>query len=94
MKKFFFSSLVISTFIVAVGIGLSACSNNNAQQRNNISAPDRWEYKVIEGERSIHDQGIAKTTNALNALGEEGWELVSSVHSDRGYIFLYLKRKL
>jgi len=49
-----------------------------------------WEYKRIE---RVLDKQAAPTEEDLNALGEQGWELVGILsYRDRAY--LYFKRLL
>jgi hypothetical protein len=65
----------------------------------------KWEYKVVPIKTQIHSDRfhadrkpvIDDVQNDLNALGDEGWELVSiqDVHlpDDRIFTVAYLKRK-
>lgn len=55
----------------------------------------RWEYTVLTRVRAgffrTNGQQIPPGTNALNTLGDEGWELVS-VREDAGEVVHYFKR--
>ena len=53
-------------------------------------SPKLWEYKAALG-----GSGSADAELALNALGAEGWELVSVVppHGGAGQTVLYMKRE-
>jgi hypothetical protein len=48
----------------------------------------RWEYKRLE--RNLESES-APTEDDLNALGNEGWELVSTL-AHKGQVYLYFKR--
>ena len=45
----------------------------------------KWEYKVVRSSRKVEER--------LNALGAEGWELVSVCYDSAGYNY-YLKRPM
>jgi hypothetical protein len=47
----------------------------------------QWEYQV---ELAVHPDAV---TQALDSMGEEGWELVSVIYTSDG-IDLYLKRPI
>lgn len=53
-------------------------------------SPRLWEYRTALG-----GSGSADAETALNALGAEGWELVSVVppHGGAGQTVLYMKRE-
>jgi len=65
----------------------------------------KWEYIVLALKTKIHvsrherekNPSIQNVENELNALGEEGWELVSvqNIRLETGMLFTvaYLKRK-
>jgi len=53
-----------------------------------VFVPPTWEYKHLV--RHVPDEPLLGESE-LNALGAEGWELVS-VHADRGAVHYYLKR--
>jgi len=92
LRKVCFGLLVAT--IVALGMGLSACGNTNAQQRSSANAPERWEYMVIANSPDADDWTRNELTQELNKLGTQGWELVSfggRPNSSHQYIF---KRRL
>jgi len=86
MKKAVFG--VVLAVVVAISLG--GCGSAEAQIRE---LPARWEYKLVR-----HMLGQAESQS--NALGKEGWEMVScSVDlnqsgGDRQNIVLFFKRKL
>jgi len=86
----------IIAIVVALGIGLSACGNAQAQGQviRAAVAPERWEYKVVI--QSITWREKEEATRRFNELGAQGWKLVSSArtgshHPMDGHVF---KRRL
>lgn len=69
--------------------GIAALAVTMAARGRSAAAPTRWEYRTIWDE---------KDTSALNALGRDGWELVTvSTASIQGTTarevgWLYFKR--
>lgn len=56
----------------------------------------KWEYKFIYIDSKISDkQTIAKINEELNAISEEGWELVNfaSAFMDAKYAFVFKRPK-
>jgi hypothetical protein len=52
-----------------------------------------WEYKVLAGTELITAGGNKKSSDGLNALGAEGWELVTVTENPNGgHRTFYLKR--
>jgi hypothetical protein len=77
---------VIAAIAVFLGMGLSSCSNTNAQGRN-VNTPERWEYRVTN-----IDTGSPKANEAVyNELGRDGWEFVGRGRYDTHLVF---KRRL
>jgi len=73
----------IIAIVVALGIGLSACGNAHAQQqqRGSTNVVERWEYKILRmetrAEVRLSNLDDGSVTTSFNALGNEGWQLVS-----------------
>ncbi len=54
----------------------------------------RWEYKTVEIKSKLIGSGLTDMNDQLNALGRQGWELVSSGHDARGFgWFFFFKRQ-
>ncbi|MFB9804074.1 DUF4177 domain-containing protein [Haladaptatus pallidirubidus] len=54
---------------------------------------DRWEYKTIRPPRGSTKKESIDPVNDLNDLGEEGWELVSTIeYVGGGTKYLVFKR--
>ena len=77
--------LIACFALLAAGIIIIACSGSIGTQS------ERWEYKIES--LSYYSE---ETTNILNALGKEGWEVVAVTHqSMHSSSFTYtLKRRL
>lgn len=53
----------------------------------------RWEYRTLRPDREATMHEVADPGDALNELGDDGWELVCSVdYSGGGTKYLVLKR--
>jgi len=99
--NFFLNYLVIVAIVVSLGMGISACSNTNAQSRN-ANAPERWEYKIVgisfdQDSRTSYDDPVtySKTEAKFNELGRDGWEYVgNSEHSTNSSHKHVFKRRL
>ena len=79
--------------LYGLGIVLLACVATlsvNAQPTGTVQATTKWEY------RAHLIKGNAANTEEANALGRQGWELVSAVSlpQDHGNVLMYFKRPL
>jgi len=52
----------------------------------------KWVYDVQTMLKPTSDASVACTEGALNALGEEGWELVSTQPGLDGWVIYFLKK--
>ena len=86
MKRIVLNYLGIAVIAAFIGIGLSACSNANAQGRNS-NASERWEYKVYNGSSFTLE-------SEFNELGKDGWEYVGNASYAASTHFLIFKRRL
>lgn len=51
----------------------------------------QWEYKRIDCDIS---HGDVPTAESLNALGKEGWELITQIIIHDKFLYLYFKRRV
>ncbi len=55
---------------------------------------ERWEYETLRPPRGSGRKEATDPKEALNELGEEGWELVDSIdYAGGGTKYLILKRR-
>lgn len=56
-----------------------------------MNAHKKWEYRtwLYDTEHSS-----AKLESVLNIIGNDGWEMVSSVPDDKGYVRCFFKREV
>ena len=89
--------------MMVLGCHLINPENVNYQIINEPITPviERWEYTSINGMvfGRTGNNGIIPLMERTNELGEEGWQLVSSVKTDTGFvdrnlIILFFKRRL
>ena len=52
----------------------------------------KWVYDVLMMLKPINGSSIVCTEQALNAVGEEGWELVSTQPGLDGWTIYFLKK--
>jgi Domain of unknown function (DUF4177) len=53
----------------------------------------KWEYKIVDV--AVYGSSVDNTTEKINDLGGQGWELVAAVPDDNGiYARLIFKRLL
>jgi hypothetical protein len=57
---------------------------------NDSGLIDRWEYRVEHLERGQYESHTSTMTTRLNALGNEGWELVTTTVLERKQAALVL----
>jgi hypothetical protein len=56
-----------------------------AQDKEKVAAPAvKWEYKIVKAESKGRAIDMAKTEDAMNKLGEEGWECVATISDVHG----------
>jgi hypothetical protein len=76
-------AIPIGLVLLAVGVGGGNGQTAAAPAQEKTGAAPRWEYRVLSKQRII-DLGKKDLAAGLNALGDEGWELVVV---DSTYIF-------
>ena len=87
--RFSMGALIIGFLALAL-TAISHREPNQAKAQDNFPKVPRWEYKILEAPSNNRD-------DQLNALGAEGWELVSTSvvpmpRNDASKTLLYFKR--
>jgi hypothetical protein len=71
----------LTTTLLALGLGLSIAFADPKVEQTITPKPSKWEYKVVGADEILEaakKHGKAESfENGLNALGEDGWELVA-----------------